>query len=349
MLAAAALIAAFYSPATAAVSGPCVNCHTMHNSQGGSPMTFNLQTGESGPFGALVRSTCLGCHTTTDGDPYVGGYPYVKGDTTFDDDNCLAGGFFPTGTAGDGNDNLGKAHSLGSLATPPGYSYSYTWYKGTVTGRGLACAGDAGCHGSQTITDEMAAISGGHHKPTVYRILWAYNGAIATPVVCDGADDYEEALIAGTSKPDPDTYERSAATHDFNIYKAGTDDDTISKLCANCHGDYHSDIGSAATAWTRHPTDVELPSDFDPRNDSIVSDVDAKYNPFGFRVISAPTGPKYATCLSCHRAHGTGNYDLLRFGYNTEVTETLGDASTDQSAGSGNLYGCLGCHSKQRQ
>ncbi len=52
LLAVAALIAAFSSPATAAVSGMCSNCHTMHNSQGGSPMAYD---GTGGPFGYLTR------------------------------------------------------------------------------------------------------------------------------------------------------------------------------------------------------------------------------------------------------------------------------------------------------
>ena len=41
-------------------------------------------------------------------------------------------------------------------------------------------------------------------------------------------------------------------------------------------------------------------------------------------------------CISCHRAHGSAENDILRFDYTT------------QQAGGGNDYGCLGCHSLQR-
>ncbi|CAD7777657.1 MAG: hypothetical protein KIIPBIDF_00918 [Candidatus Methanoperedenaceae archaeon GB50] len=36
---------------------------------------------------------------------------------------------------------------------------------------------------------------------------------------------------------------------------------TISGLCAECHGDFHGssdDIGSSSP-WLRHPTDIQLP------------------------------------------------------------------------------------------
>ncbi|MDI6790908.1 MAG: cytochrome c3 family protein [Thermodesulfobacteriota bacterium] len=325
----------------AAVSGPCVNCHTMHNSQGGDPMMLG---GVTGPLGALVRSSCLGCHTTTLSDPLAtpsggsGLYPFVKSTTAgFNDDNCLAGGFFP---ADDGTANQGKAHSLGSTAAPPGYNATPDWYTGDTNG--LSCAGTNGCHGSQSVLDEMGAIKGGHHAPpTVYRILWAYNNGTVTGVAGIGATDYEKALIAGTSAP-PGSYARSAATKARNIYKAGTTNDTVSRLCANCHGQFHSDVGSASP-WHRHPTDVKLPNEWTVQLDTLETDVDAKYNPFGFDAL-VTTGKKYATCLSCHRAHGTANKDLLRFAYLTGDTGT----AAIQSAGSGLHYGCLGCHNKQR-
>ncbi|MFZ5995784.1 MAG: hypothetical protein ACOYU4_12460 [Thermodesulfobacteriota bacterium] len=330
-----AFVLAMGGMALAAVSGPCVNCHTMHNSQAGDDVNA------AGPFGALVNNTCLGCHTTSGSDPLsTTGFPYVKSTTGgFTDQYCLAGGFFPSGT--DGTDNLGKAHSLGSTTAPPGYNL--TWYQG-ASAPGLSCAGTRGCHGSQTVADEMGAVKGGHHSPTVYRILWNYNGGAPVGITGVGASDYEEALNLNTTAP-TGSYTRSDATYAHNVYIAGTSNDTISKLCANCHGDFHGTGTGSGSPWQRHPTDVELPISWDARGDAISSDVDCKYNPFGFvSGATDTTGAKYATCLSCHRAHGTASYDILRFGYNT----ALGDASTGQSAGSGNMYGCLGCHSKQR-
>jgi len=337
------------SASFAAVSGYCVNCHTMHNSQGASEMVFG---GASGPQGALVQSTCLGCHTTSGTDPLAtpengsGLYPYVMSTTDgFTDSNCLAGGFFQPTT--DGEDNAGKAHSLDSNATPPGYNATPTWYQGTTNG--LGCAGVNGCHGSQTIADPMAAIKGGHHGTAEYgyRILAAYNGGVPAAVDGIGAADYEKALIAAVSATAGDR-STTATTHDHNVYKAaaaGTD--TISQLCANCHGQFHSETTSGG-AWIRHPTDVVLPEDWDPQQDTIVTDLDVKYNPFGFVDTAVETGNKYATCLSCHRAHGSGNADILRFAYTDAESGQQQAGRSGQTPPTIIAYGCLGCHSKQR-
>lgn len=59
------LVAAFSGPAAAKVTGVCSNCHTMHNSQGGTPMSGVGNISETGPFDALTRGTCVGCHSNT--------------------------------------------------------------------------------------------------------------------------------------------------------------------------------------------------------------------------------------------------------------------------------------------
>ncbi len=64
---------------------------------------------------------------------------------------------------------------------------------------------------------------------------------------------------------------------------------------------------------------------------------DAKNNPFGYDYATYITEERQVTCLSCHRAHGTENDDLLRWEYSTQ------DAGTDTAD-----YGCLGCHDRQR-
>lgn len=364
-----AFILAVGGMAFAKVSGPCVNCHTMHNSQGNLGMELKDNTGTplaTGPFGALVRSSCLGCHTTTGTDPLAapsggsGLYPFVKSTGgSFTDNNCLAGGFFPvmekTATGFVADNSGGNAHSLNSPNDPPGYNSD--WYGAESGSQKLSCAGDLGCHGDQlkkswdsAINKEMDAIRGGHHGSAEvafgYRMLMTYRAGIRAPVASVGAPDYEKALIANTTAP-TGAYSRTDATYPHNVYSAGVDDNgTISRLCANCHGDYHDLVSTGnSSPWRRHPTDLALPTSWDPADDNISSNVDCKYNPFGFAVGAINTaGAKYATCLSCHRAHGTDSMDLLRFGYNT----ALGDSSTGQSAGSGNMYGCLGCHSNQR-
>jgi len=301
--------------AIAAVTGVCSDCHTMHNSQSGTSVVTD------GPYGSLLASSCIGCHSTTGTDPYDGTTPFVQG-TYLTDTNCLAGGYFTTNTGDDHSDN---SHTLGSLASPAGYTG--TWYTGTSTG--LKCAGSSGCHGYETEGDEVKAIAGGHHENDLKPLL-GYRMLVVGSTLVGGieAADYEEELITtgGTS-----------GVH--NVYCADTasTNATISELCGKCHGDFHSTAGTQNSdgAWIRHPSDVAIPSGW-IISTSTLTGQDYVNNPVGY-VDGVEAGTRYVTCLSCHRAHGTGYPDLLRWAYTTQV------------AGSGTTtYGCLGCHDKQR-
>ncbi len=60
----------------AAVSGQCSNCHTMHNLQDGSPVAYTMDPdGEINlreqPFGNLLKTDCLGCHTSAGAETIV--------------------------------------------------------------------------------------------------------------------------------------------------------------------------------------------------------------------------------------------------------------------------------------
>lgn len=346
MLTAAALIAVFSGPATAAVSGVCSNCHTMHNSQGGSVMATGTTYGDPG-YGSLTLDTCLGCHTTISDDPLDGGYPRVKL-TGGSDTNCLAGGFFTDGPDPGANDHGDNSHTVktatlaGSTVTPAGYDSSYEtlddWYRGDEDADGLRCAGAAGCHGNETDTDEAKAITGGHHANDLkgtfgYRMLAVGSDKIigSGSDRVSGASDFEKALNESPSSDDP---------HNFYSANDQTTVGSISDLCGKCHGNFHTEVGSALTAWTRHPTDVTLPTGWEiPSNVATLYDeVDWKNNPVGTVDAANPQTATdlYVTCLSCHRAHGSANNDILRWAYSS------------QNAGSTTAYGCLGCHNKQR-
>ncbi|MCK5231773.1 MAG: hypothetical protein KAR13_15995 [Desulfobulbaceae bacterium] len=305
--------------ASAAVSGQCANCHTMHYSQGATQLGT---WGGSGPYSSLLTNDCLGCHTTTGADPLVNNYPFVSG-SGFNDDNCLAGGYF-TGGGGNNDDN---SHTMGSNNLPAGYSG--TWYTGVANG--FSCAGTNGCHGNHTNLDDMDAISGEHHTGSgAYRMLYV-DTAGSNPVAGVPADDYEEALVKNTTYPGS-----GAIAH--NVYSAdASSDNTISEFCALCHPNFHGTAGTEiAGSWIRHPTDVVIPSSWDIGSEAnTLTDSDNKRNPVGWAGADEGTGERRATCISCHRAHGTANNDLLRWEYSTQV------------AGGGNNYGCLGCHDKQ--
>ncbi|MBW1796078.1 MAG: hypothetical protein JRJ38_16920 [Deltaproteobacteria bacterium] len=325
LVAAAALVTVLPGSASAAVQGICSNCHTMHYSQGGTSMHTGWGTG--GPYTTLLLNDCLGCHTTTGSDPLVGAYPYVKLGSGATNDNCLAGGFFRTAGPQTGDNNSNENHDIGATAAPAGFDGAETtWYTGTTNG--LGCAGTNGCHGNQSDLDDMAAISGGHHSPSAYRMLYVGSAGVTGSGV--GTNDYEEALI---SSPSTTAY--------YNVYSADVSGDTtISELCAKCHGDFHNESGSTtdcgtAGAWIRHPTDNLIPTSW--AISSNVGPDDLKWNPPGYAGATVTAGAERVTCISCHRAHGTAENDLLRFNYGTQLA---GQTSS--------TVGCLGCHDRQR-
>jgi predicted CXXCH cytochrome family protein len=132
------------------------------------------------------------------------------------------------------------------------------------------------------------------------------------------------------------------------------DTDTMSYFCGQCHGFFHSRIvasGAGITSpWVRHPTDIVLPN----------SGGYANYNndggPIGSYSLSVPIARgavatnaqgsrstviandsstvdgAIVMCLSCHRAHGSPEDDLLRFTYSNMVV------------GNSNTTGCFVCH-----
>ncbi|MBW2740983.1 MAG: hypothetical protein JRE64_19540, partial [Deltaproteobacteria bacterium] len=105
----------------AKVTGMCSNCHTMHNSQGGSHMIINTTIDGTGGTGgtllndggypALTRGSCVGCHTgentSTSATPYV----YNTDSVTYGTDT-LAGGNFKWVL-----DSDAKGHNVSGIPT----------------------------------------------------------------------------------------------------------------------------------------------------------------------------------------------------------------------------------------
>ncbi len=332
----------------AAVSGaPCVDCHTMHNSQDGEVMRWDQVAGTSSNGAAaapaLLRADeCTGCHAsatiTNNGSNVI---PQVDA-TTYGTDT-LAGGSFnwvtTDETTGHNVDEL-NAVDTNLLETPPGWDETHTpaIAGGAATWtEQLRCSGTYGCHGDHTVDDKFGAVQGAHHEANVtldgsnvgrsYRFLLGILGAEdADWEFTNSAVDHN--VYAGVARNDGDA---AAAT-------------TISYLCAECHGKFHSnaDINSAPSAtmtnpWLRHPTDIDM----------VTLGAGVEYAGYVFNteapvaVSPANVGtPDYAaeaivTCLSCHRPHGSPNADLLRWDYAGMIAGTaLAPAGT----------GCFQCH-----
>ncbi|RLB81583.1 MAG: hypothetical protein DRH17_08570 [Deltaproteobacteria bacterium] len=380
VLAAAALVVAFSGPATAAVTGVCSNCHTMHSSQSPAPSAWTDKgwSADQSPNVALLVTGCVGCHTAPSATQNTGSNttPYVHQtqDPTYGDygvaGNTLAGGTFYYMKADEGTQaGDAKAHNvlgISSVAdsqltnTPPGYDATLGQSLGLPATWGsnrLRCAGTYGCHGDHGQSDQFAAISGAHHGDDTtidgstvaksYRFLkgivgkeWNTSGGTG------GKWEYKPTATAHNQ------YKGKDRTDD--IYTGGTD--TISYLCAECHGFFHSSDnagGDTATGgiddgtwgnWVRHPTD------YDMGNTAVGSEY-RTYNGDGSTysvvapvasvdvgtVVSSVTysDDTIVTCLSCHRAHGSDYADLLRWDYSGMVAGTTGT-----TAGTG----CFLCH-----
>jgi hypothetical protein len=326
------LIVATSHTLQAKVTGECSNCHTMHNSQSGVSIALEYRGSGTtiGPQTSLVKYNCHGCHISTgtdticsDGTPIVhntGGYV-----------NSLAGGNFKEMTS-----DKTKGHNVAGVTSttdmaPPGFKAlsspptgftqggsgwgPSSWSAGTQ----VTCAGEYGCHGDRSQGyDNWQALKGAHHGDdssidgsTVgesYRFLAGITGA----------------ELNSPSSPTDYRWERQADSTHHNGYKGDTgygSTNTISYLCGECHGNYHAHTGlggstevGTASPWLRHPTDKLLSGG---EYASYTT-----YDTVAPPALASPatdtqdiTGGAIVMCLSCHRAHGSPYYKLMRWDY----------------------------------
>ncbi len=362
-------------PALSQVTGPCVGCHTMHNSQNGTSMALDgndaLVPG-AGPYAKLLRKDgCVACHSGayTDGATGTAGIPKVLALTppTAGAQDYLAGGnFYWVATSGGADD--AKGHNVGYLAgvdgqlsyAPPGYDATMADRRGAFdASHQLTCAGTYGCHGDPDTNKvgDFASLAGAHHGvenangfsdgssiAKSYRFLYGIKGVESA--------DWEYS----TSASNHNQYHGENRTS--NSY---SDTHTISHLCCECHGVFHTAAGATfGSPWIRHPTDFDLSdatgteyqyynggdgttNDYSPIAPvaADMSTLDAN-TPSGTMVVSnifsapsALSGQDIAivTCISCHRAHGSEYNDLLRWDYD----------NIEAGGGQSNT-GCFICH-----
>jgi hypothetical protein len=329
----------------AKVSGNCSNCHTMHNSQNGQAVSSDFDgssfTKTSIPKGSLLIYSCLGCHSSTNSSTWQDAatsapiifntseptYNAVKG--------LAAGNFYYVATT---NDNTG--HNILSSNTdntfgntPPGGSFPSG---GSYTGQ-LKCAGTRGCHGhnggqsgDSPVDNETQAMKGAHHGDDTPPL----EGSLTNI-----ASNYR-FLLGIKGKEDSDWEEDNVNTS-HNEYQGATafnESTTISYLCAECHGNYHSTSGVGNDSpWLRHPTDIALKGSGEYSaytTYSLVAPV-ARLDPDSVSNQSQVIpGTDIVMCLSCHRAHASPYFKMMRWDYKSS---TLSEA----------LSGCNVCHTSK--
>ncbi len=368
----ATIIVIFVPNAVFAVTGTCSSCHTMHNSQDGVEVSYGLDAEDTGPNVGLLISDCVGCHSSSAGNQVLGNTPIVNTTTTIPvfNDTALAGGdFYWVVNSGDNYGHnvdgiVGVDSAVNVGMTPPGWSSAAAFgYAGTDAtrraeagswGEQLTCDGVYGCHG-----DVVDGVWGSHHNNA--------GGLREFAAVDDEHQGEHYRFLHGINGyEDPKWQHNVADDGNFNVYhgeiRSGSDlvgsRDTISFLCAQCHGNFHSGTGTDegiadsgfASPWIRHPVDVKLykldteyasysastyiygvPVAFDVTNNVSYDSTDDINDPTDIQI-----GLATVTCLSCHVAHASPNHDLLRWNYRGWPGNSVE-----------NDYGCHTCHSSK--
>jgi hypothetical protein len=341
----------FLSTPVWAVTGNCANCHTMHNSQGGIHMILNTDIdgtsggAHGGGYPSLTRGSCVGCHTGTNSGgsrPFV----YNTSEPTYGTDT-LAGGNFYWAIANDAKGHNVKGipgMTADTLSEAPGNPYTcanschLSLFNAQESGVALI-TGCQGCHlepkhhaPQQAVGAPALAANGyfrflsGHQSGTGFGVEgiedadWQYT---------KGATDHNEYL------GHVGDHENAAGFYNLN--------NTMTAYCCGCHGNFHwqRDGAGASANWIRHPSDAVLP------NTGEYTDY-TTYDP-GVPVARPNLGTIADTglvannadmvmCLSCHRAHGSPNDDMLRWDYSGMVAGNGGAATGT---------GCFKCHSEK--
>lgn len=336
----------------AKVTGVCSNCHTMHNSQNGQPMATFGGTTSAQP--CLLRGTCLGCHGQNAGGTVniisLGNVPQVLHAATTD----LAGGNFAyiTGakTRGTGTDSNTAGHNptdLGTnetiLTSPPGDQHATG-----ITNTNFTCAGAKGCHGNRAVEDKLLSIKGSHHTIDT-ALKFGAGFTTATQGTTSGVSYRFLLCVKGAEDTD---WEGTTTTTDHNEYFGATSmgassltspaNNTISGLCAECHGYFHGATASEAgsvSPWLRHPTDIVLPNTGEYTGYTAYSFV----APVARQSIAAGStlalgtvapGTDVIMCLSCHRAHASPYFKMMRWDYKSSTLSTA-------------ISGCNVCHTSK--
>jgi hypothetical protein len=311
-------------------TGACSECHTVHNSQGNDAVAYKLNASYNGfdsdltPNAMLLVSDCVGCHTSTGASTIVSNVPIVFNTGALS--NPLAGGNFSSVRTDDvyGHNVSGIKAQDGNLGlTPPG---------GTALSSQLTCAGEFGCHGDRSGgNNNFTGLSSAHHTDDSGGITGASVGL-------------SYRYLDGILGKEDSNWEQDNTNTSHNEYNGSTSSstDTISYLCSQCHGDFHTWEGGAlevgtASPWLRHPTDIALKSSGEYAGYTSYSMTAPVARPDPNAVPSTTQvvpGTDIVMCLSCHRAHASPYYKMLRWDIKSATLATA-------------LSGCNVCHTSK--
>lgn len=306
----------------AKVEGPCSNCHTMHNSQDSTVMV------QGGTGATLLMDDCVGCHSSVTTETIVNGTPIVFNTGGAPAEPLAGGNFFWVSRGGAENDVYG--HNVWGISEVDANITAAEGAPGGIFAPGCANS----CHKSLVLENVQGKrgcqgchMEVSHHdnsKPW-FRFLKGHTSENAY-VLGKEAPDWEQG---GGSDPGlRNVYKGVEGPINWGGGTGITAGHSISAFCLGCHAGYHKEMG-VASHWLRHPNDILLPTTgeyeaYDPTNNY------SNEVPVAYLNIDAPSRDEaVVTCLSCHRAHGSDQPDMLRWDY------------ANMPAGTG----CYTCHS----
>jgi len=344
------------SGGNAMVSGPCSNCHTMHNSQDGE---IDI---DSGPNPSLLTNDCVGCHSSSGHSTYyemdgckVPVVLFTGGEPT----EYLAGGNFYWVKEELGGDDTkghnvflnesdelldeapGSVISCGTTACHNDLSNPYSDDNFDLKGK-YGCEGchiNVRHHANDHSNGESGAITA--ESEGWYRFL---SGHKFTTLGVEGYEDgtWEAGLHDNTDHV-------GATNHNEYLGRADTDGgygfgadggvgNTTTAFCTGCHGRFHSEQTDANAMWVRHPSDAVIPAEGEYQYVTSYDPLSPVARPQVPETSSGAVTPgtDMVMCLSCHRPHGSPYADMLRWDYSAQIS----GGSEDAAAG----IGCFFCH-----
>jgi hypothetical protein len=287
------------------------------------------------PYEMLLRDTCVGCHMATDAGTWKD--PYTDAPIVFNTSapnygasigtgpkQGLAGGNFYWVADGGENDDA-KGHNVwgisgqdATLTRGPGGGfcagschYSLAISPSDTTPINPEDVPKNGCQGCHVFTK--------HHKDDgCYRFLYyKYNPNDVSYAVRGQEDPEWERNPTSTTH---NTYIGADNPTDFHFWLSDGGGN-ISAFCYPCHQAFEAPTSTGigtSEPWFRHPSDMVIPSTgeyaayttYDPiapvgRPDGNFPDPPSQVRPGTDRVI----------CMSCHRAHGSPYFKILRWDY----------------------------------
>lgn len=341
---------------SATITGPCANCHTMHNSQNGGA---DMLAGQTGPQGLLLKGDCLGCHGIGTSKIVSLGTSEVPQVYHSDATGDLASGNFKyieTGGDNRGHNIVDLGYEESTISSPPPGHHDVSVINLDVPGGNFTCAGVRGCHGKRAGGE---VFKGAHHKNVdgkldtadqvynSYRFLYGVKGFENTTGSYKwqnyNAINHNEYFGANT----PMSYPGDSACNICHTSQGiQPTNNTISGFCGTCHRDFHTVQGiggDTSSPFERHPTDIILPggaTEYANYNGvgnaySVEAPVARTTVPDSIGNIVTP-GIDVVMCLSCHMAHASNYADMLRWDYSSII-----------SGGGTSNNGCFICHTKK--